>query len=114
MFRIIKNKRGKATLIEFLVAVAIIAIFTALLIPIIDGLRKKAAASRAKPESVQAVPESMGKTITLEWKQGMRATPETIEIVEGVSGITVNDCNDLVLALSGGSHRIIPKEKLPF
>jgi len=42
----------------------------------------------------------------------VRVTPETIEIVEGVSGITVNDCNDIVLTLSDGSRRTIPKENL--
>jgi len=110
--KILRSKGKGFTLIELLVVIVVIAIFAALLRPVINWSHKKAVASRAKFESAQETSESKGQTITLEWKQGVRATPETIEIVEGVSEITVNNCNDIVLTLADGSHRTIPKENL--
>lgn len=105
MFQKIKN-RGGFTLIEALILAAIVMI----VIAGINQACKKSEASKAKSESAQA--EYKGRTITLEWKQGVRATPEIIEIVEGVSEINVNDCNELVLTLAGGIRRTIPRENL--
>ena len=105
MFQIIKNKRGTITLIELLVIISIIAIFVAISL-------KESKNAQDKAKKAQETSESKGQTITLEWKDGVRVTPETIEIVEGVSGITVNECNDIVLTLSDGSRRTIPKENL--
>lgn len=110
MLQKIKNRRGSFSGVEIMIVIAIIAVFAAVVITDFNEARKKSEASKAKSETAQA--EYKGRTITLEWKQGVRATPEIIEVVEGVSEINVNECNELVLTLAGGIRRTIPKDNL--
>ena len=112
-----KNKNA-FTFVEVMIVISIIGLLAAIAIPSMLKAREIAQAKLKEEASknISNMPSQQEKfTVTLEWKEGIKATPENIEIVYGVRETRI-DKNDgaqfLVLVCEDGERSITINENL--
>ncbi|MBI2124264.1 prepilin-type N-terminal cleavage/methylation domain-containing protein [Candidatus Pacearchaeota archaeon] len=112
-----KTKKG-FTLVEVMIVLAMVGLLAAIAIPSMLKAREVAQA-KAKAEAsknISTMPSQQEKfTVTLEWKEGIKATPENIEIVYGVREARIDKKDGaqfLVLACEDGERSITLNENL--
>lgn len=92
------------TLIEALAVIVVIWLFVSFFIP-------STAKKNVQEESTKTMPAQQETlSVTLEWKEGVKATPENIEIVYGVKETRIDkkeDAQFLVLIDGNGEERYI-------